>query len=508
MKILIKIIGLLFLIIGVTQHVSAATPNSLFSSHAVLQQKVVLPVWGMGRNGERVKVNFNGQQVETTVKNHRWEVRLKPMKAGGPYTMNIESDTLITLNDMYIGEVWVCGGQSNMGRKMGPSPRLQPITDYENEKIHANYPLIRQYKVSYAQSDTLVSDAQSNWVVCSSKTIDDFSAVAYFFARDLQKSIHVPVGIILSSVGGTEAKLWVSRLTLKSHPLFSPMVQRYDSALKQFPTILEEFNTHKIRIMEQFTSDSLRAKNEKTTMPKRPVTPKNPSERRRVSCYYNGMIAPLQKFPVKGFTWYQGESDRDSSQLYAALFPELIKDWRATWKLGDIPFLFVQIAPYLKNTPELREAQLQTLNNTVNTAMIVTTDCGDRNDIHPPHKQPVGYRLALAARAVAYHEKIEYSGPVYKSFKVIRNKIEIRFSHAAKSLVCDSSKILKGFTISGTDKKFVPATALIRGSKIIVFNDSIKTPIAVHYGWDNVPDGNLYNVEKLPASPFRTDFIY
>ncbi|MFT3753123.1 MAG: sialate O-acetylesterase [Paludibacter sp.] len=472
----------------------------------VFQQKTKLPVWGFGRNGELVTVEFNDQKASSIVRDRCWEVALKPMKAGGPYTMKILGDTTIIVRDVYVGEVWVCSGQSNMGRRMAPHAKLQPIVNYEKEKEAANYPLIRQYEVSYGLSDTLTEDTHGTWKACSPSTVYNFSAVGYFFARDLQKVLNVPIGLLFSSVGGTEAQFWISRRGLINNSQLRSMVEAYDLELKNYPVKLAEYNAKIDSIVARYKADSVNAILEHKPKPRKPLPPQNPAERRRVSCYYNAMIYPLVKYQIKGVLWYQGESDRDFALQYGVLFPTLIADWRKNWRCDHFPFLYVQIAPFKKNTPELREAQLLTLNKTVNTAMVVTTDCGDENDIHPPHKQPVGYRLSLAARALAYHEKIEYSGPVYKSFKIKGNKVELCFSHAANGLMCNTNDTLKGFTISGADKKYVLANTSIKGNKIIVFNDSIKDPIAVRYGWDNVPTGNLYNTEKLPASPFRTDF--
>ncbi len=217
------------------------------------------------------------------------------------------------------------------------------------------------------------------------------------------------------------------------------------------------------------------------------------------------MLAPLQRFPIKGVIWYQGEANSDRSRQYLELFPLMIADWRRAWSTGDFPFLFVQIAPYAGMVPEIREAQLLTLAKTPNTAMAVTTDVGDANDIHPPRKGPVGARLALAARALAYGEKIEYSGPLYDSMKVEGKKAIVSFTHAGGGLAAKDGE-LKGFTIAGADKKFVPAKAEIKGNAIEVWSDQIASPTAVRYGWANVPEVNLFNKEGLPASPFRTDF--
>jgi sialate O-acetylesterase len=219
---------------------------------------------------------------------------------------------------------------------------------------------------------------------------------------------------------------------------------------------------------------------------------------------WNGMIAPLLPYAIRGTVWYQGESNVRRERQYRTLFPALIADWRTAWGEGDFPFLFVQIAPHRDMTPELREAQLLSWQRTPNAAMVVTTDAGDANDIHPAHKQPVGARLALAARALAYGEKIEYSGPAFDSMTVEGGKATLLFEHLGGGLVAKKGP-LRGFTIAGADKQFHPAQAKIRGNAVVVTSRAVSRPVAVRYGWANVPDGNLFNKAGLPASPFRTD---
>ena len=224
----------------------------------------------------------------------------------------------------------------------------------------------------------------------------------------------------------------------------------------------------------------------------------------RPSSLYNGMIAPIVPYAIKGAIWYQGESNAGKSRQYRSLFPAMIANWREKWKQGAFPFLFVQIAPFKGQPPEIREAQFLTLDKSENTAMAVTTDVGNANDIHPKQKGPVGARLALAARALAYGEKIEYSGPLYQSMKAKGDKITVSFKHVGGGLVAKDGD-LKGFTIAGADGKFVPAKAEIKGDEIIVSAEGVTAPKAVRYGWENVPDVNLFNKEGLPASPFRSD---
>jgi sialate O-acetylesterase len=216
------------------------------------------------------------------------------------------------------------------------------------------------------------------------------------------------------------------------------------------------------------------------------------------------MLAPVIPYGIKGAIWYQGESNAKQSKQYRTLFPAMITDWRARWKQGDFPFFFVQIAPYHSQPPEIREAQFLTLAKVKNTAMVVTTDVGDATDIHPTRKEPVGQRLALAARALTYGEKTEYSGPLYDSMTAKGGEIALSFKHVGGGLVAKDGE-LKGFTIAGEDKQFVPAQAKIQGSAILVSAEGVAAPKAVRYGWANVPDVNLFNQQGLPASPFRTD---
>jgi sialate O-acetylesterase len=457
-------------------------PNSLFSNHAVLQQGVTVPVWGTADKDEQITVELNGQRKQTREVNGKWMLQLDPLTAGGPYAMTIAGrDTTITMNDIYVGEVWVCSGQSNMNRRLGPSSKYQPIVNWEQECDAADYPLIREFYVDDKIADEPVEDAQSKWVVCSPETVVDFSCVGYFFARDLYKALKVPVGMLFSAVGGTPAESWTSRSGLESNPEMQKMVREYEQSLMDYPRQMAIY------------------KQNATTQ-----EPRNPFGRHHVSCYFNGMIHPLQPYAIKGVIWYQGESNSTRSGQYYTLFPLLIKDWRQTWGQGDFPFLFVQMAPYKNRSPELCEAQFFTSRSVENTAMVVTTDCGDANDIHPTHKQPVGYRLSLTARAIVYHEKLEYSGPVYEFMEVKGDKAILYFSHVGKGLVSKGGP-LKGFVIAGSDNNFVPAKAEIKGNTIIVSNPGIKEPVAVRYGWANVPDVNLFNAEGLPATPFRTD---
>jgi len=439
--------------------------NSLFSDHMIVQKGAAVPVWGTAGEGEKVTVRFNGQTVSTVAMKGKWMIRLLPMDYQlTPLTMKVSGINTIIINDILVGEIWLCSGQSNMERQLGPCPPQPLITDWEKERDAANFPLIREYYVPLKYSDSKTADAQSSWTVCSPKTVPDFSAIGYLFAKNLFLQLKVPVGILFSAFGGTPAEDWTSETALKSNPKLKELVADYD----------------------------------------KPTTAWKPTGK-TMNGLYNGMIYPLLPYALKGVVWYQGESNNDRPSLYETILTTLITNWRQDFHQGDIPFLIVQIAPHKEMCPELRESQFLVSQKVPHTALIVTTDCGDAENIHPPHKQPVGERLAIAARALAYNEKIEYAGPVYRSFTIVNDEVIINFSHIGKGMTTKQNDELKGFTIAGEDKKFVPANAVIKGNQIVVSDKNIKKPVAVRYGWSNVPDVNLFNGDGFPATPFRTD---
>jgi len=439
--------------------------NSLFSDHMIVQKGAAVPVWGTAGEGEKVTVRFNGQTVSTVAMKGKWMIRLLPMDYQlTPLTMKVSGINTIIINDILVGEIWLCSGQSNMERQLGPCPPQPLITDWEKERDAANFPLIREYYVPLKYSDSKTADAQSSWTVCSPKTVPDFSAIGYLFARNLFLQLKVPVGILFSAFGGTPAEDWISETALKNNSKLKELVAGYD----------------------------------------KPTTAWKPTGK-TMNGLYNGMIYPLLPYALKGVVWYQGESNNDRPALYKTILTTLITNWRKDFHQGDIPFLIVQIAPNKDMCPELRESQFMVSQKVTNTALIVTTDCGDAENIHPSHKQPVGERLAIAARALAYKERVEYDGPVYRSFTIKNDEVILNFRHIGKGLTAKRNEELKGFTIAGKDKKFVPAKAVIRGNQIVVSDKNIKKPVAVRYGWSNVPDVNLFNGDGLPASPFRTD---
>jgi sialate O-acetylesterase len=443
---------------------AALIPNGLFVDGAVLQQGRAIPVWGVAGEGERVTVRLDGHEVSTVARGGKWSVKLPPMKAGGPFTLTMTGENQVTAKDVWVGEVWICGGQSNMERVLGPQPPQKPIDGWQEEVAKADYPRLRQFHVPRAiPSAGEPVDLRSRWVACSPQTAATFSAVGYAFGRDLHRKLGVAVGLIACNWGGTPAEAWMSRETLAADPELCGLLTR----LKPVPV--------------QGTPNP--------TMP---------------CILHESMLAPLQPYAIRGVVWYQGEANCRNAEQYRRLFPILIDDWRKAWGQGDFPFLFVQLAPYRDNTPELREAQLMTSRGVPATAMVVTTDLGDAEDIHPTRKLPVGERLALAARAVAYGESLVYAGPVFTGATFADGYATLRFEHVGSGLVAKGGP-LRGFQLAGADGNFAEANAEIQGNTVVVRSAAVSRPVAVRYGWANVPDVNLYNREGLPASPFRSD---
>ncbi len=499
-------------------------PNPLFTDGAILQRGQAVPVWGTARDGEKVSVTLGDQKLTTTAANGAWRVELKPLTAGGPFTLTITGDNTVTVNNVLVGEVWVCSGQSNMEWP------LSRAANAAEEGPKALYPKIRMFTVTKTISIQPLTEAKGSWIECSPATVGNFSAVGYFFARDLYQKLGIPVGMIHTSWGGTVAQAWTSKEGLSKAPELKGYadaaknaLDNYSAEVAAFQPKIDAFKAAKAvwdetvgkpyqETLKAWDEETAKAKAASQPLPPKPVpssqqptAPKAPAGNQNSECtLFNGMVNPIIPYAMKGVIWYQGESNANQSRLYRSLFPAMIADWRTLWNQGNFPFLFVQIAPFNGQPPEIREAQMLTLAKSPNTAMTVTTDVGNATDIHPTQKEPVGQRLALAARALAYGEKIEYSGPLYQSMATKGEKIALTFTHTGSGLVAKDGE-LKGFTIAGADGKFVPAEAKINGSNIIVSGAGVTEPKAVRYGWANVPDVNLFNKEGIPASPFRTD---
>ncbi|MFA5865762.1 MAG: sialate O-acetylesterase [Phycisphaerae bacterium] len=473
---------------------------AVISDHMVLQQGMKVPLWGWAQPGETVTIALADQRSRTTADAQgRWIVRLNPLKTGGPFDLTVTGKNTIKVRDVLIGEVWFGSGQSNMQWPVHAS------RDAAKEIGAANYPKIRLFHVDEVIAETPLEDVRGQWVSCSPETVGSFSAVSYFFGRNLHKTLNVPVGLIYSSFGGSPSESWTRYDELKAHQEFKPLLNYWKNRLASYPEKMKQYE----RDLAQWEQGAKKAKEANQVPPAKPRKPYGKNNPNLPGVLYNGMIHPIIPFGIRGVIWYQGESNSYRAFQYRRLFPLLIHSWRRDWGQGDFPFLFVQLPNYggarAYTYAELREAQLLTLKTVPNTGMAVTIDIGEANDIHPQNKQDVGYRLSLIALAKVYGRGEAYSGPVYDSMQIKDHKVYLRFKHADGGLIVRGGP-LKGFAIA--DRKnmnFVPAEAKIEGDTVVVWNDKIVHPVAVRYAWADNPECNLYNGAELPAGPFRTD---
>ncbi len=473
----------------------AALP-ALLADHMVLQRGLPVHIWGNAEPGESVAVTFRGEtKTATTDDLGRWSIYLSPGDAGGPFSLVVKAINTITLSDVLVGDVWVASGQSNMEL---------PLTRNENsaaEIAAAKYPRIRLFQVKKSTAEYPMEDVEAkSWAACTPETVADSSAAAYFFAREIQQRTGVPIGLIESYWGGSAAESWTSLKALAADaalmPVFAVRAKQVDNHAADLREVAKEEREY-VKAAEQ-------AKAEGKPDPGRRW--RGPFEWSPGSLY-NAMVAPLTPYAIRGVIWYQGESNggKDRAFLYARLFQTMIRDWRRAWNEGDFPFLYVQIAPWNGAADGewqvVRDAQRQTL-ALRNTGMAVIVDVGDPDNLHPTDKQDVGARLALAARAIAYGERIEYSGPLFRQFTHEEHGLRIWFDHG-NGLVAKGGE-LKGFEVAGSDGKYSPAEAKLDGATVLLSSPTLPDPVSVRYGWSAAPDGNLFNREGLPASPFQS----
>lgn len=465
----------------------------------VLQRERPIHVWGWSDPGEKITVELHGVSRVTAGDNSgSWSVFLPPEPAGGPFQLTVTANNKIVLDDVLLGDVWFASGQSNMEMPLKGFTGA-PLKNSAEEIAHASQPQIRLLHIPHKAVDFPQRNSDAPWTVCTPETAADFSAAAYFFGRDLNAREHVPIGLVDSTWGGTPAEAWMSLEAISSDaglmPVFATRAQMMELQADAAAISAAEWR-----------EDEAARKAGKTPSP-HPWRPDPASW--APAWLFNGMIAPATPYAIKGVIWYQGESNSrlTFAPMYAKLFPALIADWRAQWHQGDFPFLFVQIANFRSNDTEawavIREAQRRTL-SIANTAMVVTTDIGDPGNVHPADKQTVGARLAMAARALAYGENVEYSGPLFRQATADSEGIRIWFDHAGSGLVAKGDT-LQGFEIAGNDGRFVPAAARVDGKTVVVSSAKVASPKYVRYGWANAPVINLYNSEGLPASPFTSE---
>ncbi len=447
--------------------------SNVFQTNMVLQRDTDINVWGWADPNEELTITIGETKVTTTADDKgTWSVQVAAPETGGPYDLIVSGlDASVVFKNVLVGEVWICAGQSNMEWPLIDSIEFENDEAREQFISSINDAKMRLYSVPQAALDKPASDftEPSVWQECTPDTIGNFSGVAYFFAHYLRQSsklAEMPIGLIKCSYSGTPCESWTSREALKSDEVFQPLLEQWDA-------------------------------NSDDRGPNRP------------SSLFNGMVSPLAPMSVRGVIWYQGESNVGRGQQYAHLFPAMIKDWRGWFKQGDIPFYYVQLAPfrYTQSNPqalaEVWDAQVKSL-RVPNTGMVATVDIGNPQDIHPKNKKVVGQRLAMLARSHTYGETdLACFGPAYLDKKISGDRIIIEFRHS-EGLKSSGSEVT-GFTICGDDQQFVPAKAEIRDGKVVVWSDQVPKPTEVRYLWDDSATASLFNGAGLPASPFRTD---
>lgn len=474
MKKLIKIS--VFLVMGLLASFSAeakVTLPAIFSDNMVLQQNAQVNVWGKAAPGERVTVKPSWTDQTVTAKtavNGKWAVKLKTPQAMTNQSVTVSGENEITINNVLIGEVWLCTGQSNMEFPVSRHPDVKWKTGMLNEEEEmkdADYPEIRLFRVEHQLAHQgEADDCEGRWLVCNPKNLFDFSAVGFVFGRKLHKELKMPVGLIQSTWGGTHAESWTKMDVMKKNPLYAD--------------VLKDFALEGVKQQKNYC--------------KVPAT------------LWNGMIHPILGYTIKGNIWYQGESNSIRSDKYQQVFTNLINSWRKEWKQPDMPFYFVQIAPHYGQPAAIREAQLNTWQSGLkHVGMAVITDVGDSLDIHPRNKTVAGERLAAWALAQDYGKDVPYAGPLFKSMKVEGNKAVLSFDYAEGGLMTPDGEPVKGVIIAGEDRRFYPAKAEIKGGVFEVSVPQVSRPVAVRYAYCNFFRVNLYNKAGFPATPFRTD---
>ena len=481
-------------VLGIVCHPAAADvslPN-VFSNSMVLQRGQPNAVWGKASPDEKVSVTIDSQKHDVVADDAGlWKVMLEPMTVGEPKELVVTGKNEIRLTDILVGEVWVCSGQSNMQWTVSNS------TDFAVEAVAANFPEIRM--INFPQvgvQEPVWSHDSRSWMVCSPQTVGGFSAVGYFFARQLHQTLGVPVGMVNNAWGGSACEAWINRDRLEKDPQYAPMIDRWVKMETRFEELSslatrdEKQNAELQNLMKQMTGNQ------------------------RPSNIYNGVLKSHLGYGIRGAIWYQGESNAGRAYQYRELFPLMISSWRDEWGQGQFPFYWVQLADFMaeKAEPsdsawaELREAQTMTMSKLPHTGQAVIIDIGEGKDIHPRNKVDVGKRLARWALANEYGLAIPFRSPEYKAMKVTDGKAVLAFDHVGNGWRTFDVAEPIGFTIAGEDKKFVNAKAkILKDGRVEVSAESVTNPVAVRYGWADNPICNLYSLSDLPLTPFRTD---
>lgn len=484
---------------------------AVFGSHMVLQREKPVIVWGWANPGEAVAVTLDSQQQHTqATAAGEWRVTFPALKGGGPLTMTIKGTNTLTLDDILVGEVWLCSGQSNMEMGVGMA------ANHAQEAAAANHPGIRLFLIPKTLAATPQRDVQATWKVCSPTTVLEggwggFSAAAYYFGRDLHQKLNVPVGLIESAWGGTMIEPWTPPEAFAANPALKTIDEGVRLADPQAPVHKERLS-RLLSDTEAWTTAARKALNEQGAVPPMPIFPEELNFRITAgtpTAIYNAMIHPLVPFGIRGAIWYQGESNHGDGMLYTEKTKALVSGWRNLWKNPELSFYYTQIAPYNygdkdpATVPLFWEAQAAAM-AIPNTGMAGTTDIGNVSDIHPANKQEVGRRLALWALAQTYGQPVLCSGPTFKSFKAEGNTIRVAFDNVGGGLVSRDGKPLNWFEIVDADTGgFVKADAAIEGDTVVLSAKEVSHPAALRFGWNKVAEPNLSNKDGLPAFPFR-----
>jgi sialate O-acetylesterase len=484
--------------------------NNMFGDHMVLQHGIRNKVWGRAAPGEAVTVTLGSQTHSTTAgPDGAWFVLLDPINIyGGPHVLTVAGKNTVTFNDVLIGEVWVCSGQSNMQWSVNQSK------DADLEKPAARLPHVRLISVPQVGTQEPQWNFEGKWQTCSPETVGNFSAIGYFFGRQLHQTLGVPIGLIDNAWGGSTAEAWVRRDKLAAHPPLKALHDRWVKIEANDDAAKAEFE----KKLAEWKDAAEKAKAEGKPAPWKPADFEAQMKgNSRPGNIHAGVLSPSIGYGIRGVIWYQGESNAGRAYQYRELFPFMIKSWREEWGLGDFPFYWVQLADYLaeKSEPgdsawaELREAQTMTMKALPNTGEAVIIDLGESKDIHPKNKQDVGHRLARWALAETYQQPgIACRGPLYKSMEKAGNKIVLSFDQVSSQADWRPFDVHEpiGFTIAGSDKKFASAKAtILPDGRIEMSSETVADPVAVRYAWADNPMCNLYSAAGLPLTPFRTD---
>lgn len=495
--------AVLTLLLSASSAFAAVKMPSVISDHMVLQSGKPVAIWGWADAGEEVTVEFSGQKkAAKTGQDGKWMIKLDPLQAGAePQGMKVSGTNSITIHDVLVGEVWLASGQSNMAFKVAGS------RDAEAEIAAAKFPMIRMYTVTKSALPGPQADCGGEWTVISPESVGGLSAVAYFFGRELHQKLGKPVGMLQSSVGGTDIAAWTSEEVQLPVPELKAFIEEWQKTDASFDPAKAKAEYPKK--LERWKAAAAKAKAAGKEAPRKPAMPIQPRRSSNYPAYlFEGRLKPLIPYTIQGAIWYQGEhncTNIESGLRYRLQMPLLVNDWRTRWGY-EFPFAWVQLPGYTKSGPGrafVREAQLQAL-KVKDTGMVVTLDVGDNNDNHPKNKQDVGKRLAMWALGEAYDQKVAAtSGPLLAKHTIRGSEVVVEFTHTEGGLTAKDG--LKGFVIAGEDKVWKPAQAKIEDKGVVISSPDVPKPVAVRYAWESGPEATLFNGAGLPASPFRTD---